>query len=356
MEEKGRKPMPMGFRGLSRAMLTLAPAVVAASLLAQAAAADPVEDFYKGRTLSIYIGYTAGGGYDAYARVLARHLADHLPGHPTIVPQNMPGAGSLRAVNYLYNIAPKDGSAIATFARGMAMEPLFDPTGTQYDAQKLTWIGSISDEVSICGFRAEAGVKSFDDMLHKTLTVGGTGPGADTDIFAVMVNNLLDTHLKIATGYPGSNEIDLAVERGELDGRCGWSWSSLLAHRKYLLDQKKINVVLQLSLAKHEDLPNVPLVIDETKDPKKIAAMKLILSRNVMARPFAAPPGIPADRKEALRAAFDATMKDPAFLAETQKQDLEVRPVSGAKLEQLVAEIYASPPEVIELAKAAVKE
>jgi tripartite-type tricarboxylate transporter receptor subunit TctC len=331
-------------------------AALALALLPRLAAADEVADFYKGRTVTIYIGYTAGGGYDSYARLLARHLGDHLPGHPTIVPQNMPGAGSLRSVNYLYNLAPKDGSAIATFARGMPMEPLFDPSGTQYDAQKLTWIGSISDEVSVCAFRTETGVKTFDDMRHKALTVGGTGPGADTDIFAVMMRNLFHLNLKIVTGYPGSNEIDLAVERGEVDGRCGWSWSSMLSRSKNLLDEKKINVVLQLSLRKHEDLPNVPLVTEETKDPKQLAALKLILSRNVSARPYAAPPGIPAARKAALRAAFDATMTDPAFLAEAKKQDLEVRPVSGVELEKLVAEVYASPPDVIELAKAAVKE
>jgi tripartite-type tricarboxylate transporter receptor subunit TctC len=325
-------------------------------LAAPAARADDVADFYKGRNVQLYIGYSAGGGYDAYARILARHMGEHIPGNPTIVPQNMPGAGSLRVVNYLYNIAPKDGSAIATFARGMAMEPLLDPTGTQYDAQKLTWLGSISDEVSICAFRTGAGIRTLDDMKTKSYIVGGTGSGSDTDIFATMLRNMFHMKMKIAAGYPGGNDIVLAMERGEVDGRCGWSWSSVLSRSKELLDDHKIDITLQLALAKHEDLPNVPLVFDLTQDPKQIAAMKLIVSRNAMARPYAAPPGVPAERAAALRASFDATMKDPAFLEETKRSDLEVRPVSGAALGKLVAEEYATPPDVVALAKAAVKD
>jgi tripartite-type tricarboxylate transporter receptor subunit TctC len=325
-------------------------------LAAPVARADDVADFYKGRNIQLYIGYSAGGGYDAYARILARHMGEHIPGNPTIVPQNMPGAGSLRVTNYLYNIAPKDGSALATFARGMAMEPLFDPNGTQYDARKFTWLGSISDEVSICGFRTEAGIKTLDDMKTKSFTVGGTGSGADTDIFAVMLRNMFHMKMKLVAGYPGGNDVVLAMERGEIDGRCGWSWSSVLSRSKDLLDSHKIDIPLQLALAKHEDLPNVPLVFDLTTDPKQIAALKLIVSRNAMARPFAAPPGIPAERKAALRAAFDATMTDPAFLEETRRNDLEVRPVDGAALDKLVAEVYASPPDVVALAEDAVKE
>ncbi|MGH7091898.1 MAG: Bug family tripartite tricarboxylate transporter substrate binding protein, partial [Stellaceae bacterium] len=225
-----------GFGTILGAALLLA----AASVLPRGAAADPAGDFYSGRTVTIYVGYTAGGGYDLYARLLARHMPAHMAGHPTMVVENMPGAGSLRAANYLYNIAPKDGSAFGTFARGMAMEPLFDPAGTKYDASKFTWIGSISDEVSVCAFRSDRGIESFADMERKPMLVGGTGPGADTDIFATMLRNLFHMKIKIATGYPGSNEIDLAVERGEVDGRCGWSWSSLLAKSKHMLDAHQL--------------------------------------------------------------------------------------------------------------------
>jgi tripartite-type tricarboxylate transporter receptor subunit TctC len=334
--------------------------IIAAAALTLAAhgarAADSAADFYKGKTIQLYIGYSPGGGYDEYARVLARHMVEHIPGHPNIVPHNMPGAGSLRSVNFLYNVAPKDGTAMATFARGEAMQPLLDPTGTQFDGRKFNWVGSITDETSVCAFMASTGIKDFADMRKKEFTVGGTGPGADTDIFSYIVRNIFHVRLKMITGYPGGNDLVLAMERGEIDGRCGWSWSSILSRSKNLLDEKKINITLQFDLEKNPELPHVPLILDLTKDKKELAAMKLIISRNVMARPFALPPGVPGPRVAALRAAFDATMKDPAFLAETKKARMEVHPVSGAKVEKLVEEVYASPPAVIELAKKSIKE
>jgi tripartite-type tricarboxylate transporter receptor subunit TctC len=320
----------------------------------QARAAD-VASFYKGRTVTIDIGYSAGGGYDIYARVLARHLGDHIPGNPTVIPQNMPGAGSLKVVNYLYNIAPKDGTVLATFARGMAMEPLLDKQGIEFDAQKLTWIGSITNEVSVCAFRSDSGVKTWDDMLTKPYTVGGTGSGSDTDVFPNVLRSLFHMKMKLATGYPGGEDVVLALERGEVNGRCGWSWSSLMSRNRPMYEQKQIFVPVQLSLNKHEDLPDVPLVMDLTKDPKISAALKLIFARQTLARPYAAPPNLPADRAQALRDAFDATMKDPAFLSEAKQTDLEVRPVSGEEMQKLVAELYQTPPEVVKIAADAIK-
>jgi len=330
--------------------------VSAFAFSAPALAADPaVESFYKGRTVTINIGYSAGGGYDIYARVLARHLGDHIPGKPSVIPQNMPGAGSLKAVNFLYNIAPKDGTVLATFARGLAMQPLFDKQGIEFDAQKLNWIGSITDEVSVCAFRTDSGIATWQDMLSKSYTVGGTGSGSDTDVFPNALRNMFHMNMKLATGYPGGEDIVLALERGEVNGRCGWSWSSLISRNRSMWEEKKIYVPVQLSLQKHPDLPDVPLVMDETKDPKLLAALKLIFGRQTMARPYAAPPGVPEARIAALREAFDATMKDPEFLAEAQKTDLEVQPVSGAKMQQLIAELYHSSPEVVKLAADAVK-
>ena len=320
----------------------------------QATAAD-VASFYKGRTVTIDIGYSAGGGYDIYARVLARHLGDHIPGNPTVIPQNMTGAGSLKVVNYLYNIAPKDGTVIATFARGMAMEPLLDKQGIEFDAQKLTWIGSITNEVSVCAFRADSGIKTWDDMLTKSYTVGGTGSGSDTDVFPNVLRSLFHMKMKLATGYPGGEDVVLALERGEVNGRCGWSWSSLMSRNRPMYEQKQIFVPVQLSLNKHEDLPDVPLVMDLSKDPKIAAALKLIFARQTLARPYAAPPNMPADRVQALRAAFDATMKDPAFLSEAKQTDLEVRPVSGEDMQKLVAELYQTAPEVVQIAADAIK-
>lgn len=322
---------------------------------ATADAAEDVASFYKGRTVTLDIGYSAGGGYDIYARVLARHLGDHIPGNPSVIPQNMPGAGSLKVVNYLYNIAPKDGTVLATFARGLAMEPLFDQQGIEFDAQKLTWIGSITNEVSVCAFRSDSGIATWQDMLTKEYTVGGTGSGSDTDVFPNALRNLFHMKMKLATGYPGGEDVVLAVERGEVNGRCGWSWSSLMSRNRALYQSKQIFVPVQLSLKKHPDLPDVPLVMDLTQDPKIRAALKLIFGRQTMARPYAAPPGLPADRVQALRDAFDATMKDPAFLADAKQTDLEVQPVSGAEMQQLVTEIYGSPPEVVKIASDAVK-
>jgi tripartite-type tricarboxylate transporter receptor subunit TctC len=330
-------------------------AAFAIVLSAGSAAADDVENFYKGRTVTINIGYSAGGGYDIYARVLARHLGDHIPGNPTVIPQNMPGAGSLKAINFLYNIAPKDGTVLATFARGLAMQPLFDKQGIEFDAQKLNWIGSITNEVSVCAFRTDSGIATWQDMLTKSYTVGGTGSGSDTDVFPNALRNMFHMKMKLATGYPGGEDIVLALERGEVNGRCGWSWSSLMSRNRSMYEEKKIFVPVQLSLQKHPDLPNVPLVMDLTSDAKLAAALKLIFARQTVARPYAAPPGVPEARIRALREAFDATMKDPEFLAEAKKTDLEVQPVSGADVQNLVAELYRTSPEVVKLAADSIK-
>jgi tripartite-type tricarboxylate transporter receptor subunit TctC len=332
-------------------------AVAGAVLLAapSAFAADTVADFYKGRTVTIDIGYSAGGGYDLYARTLARHLGEHIPGKPSVIPQNMPGAGSLKATNYLYNIAPKDGTVIATFARGMAMQPLFDKTGVEFDAQKLNWIGSITNEVSICAFRSDSGIKTWQDMLTKSYTVGGTGSGSDTDVFPDVLRHMFHMKVKLVTGYPGGKDILLAMQRGEVKGRCGWSWSSVKSTSYALYQKKEITVPVQLALKKHPDLPDVPLIMDLTKDPDERAALRLIFGRQSVARPYAAPPGVPAERIAALRKAFDDTMKDPAFLAEADKTKLEVEPVSGEEVQALVTEIYKSSPKVVKIAADAVK-
>lgn len=332
-------------------------AAAGALLLAvpNAFAADDVASFYKGRTVTIDIGYSSGGGYDLYARVLARHLGDHIPGKPNVVPQNMPGAGSLKVVNYLANIAPKDGTVIATFARGMAMQPLFDKTGIEFDAQKLNWIGSITNEVSVCAFRSDSGIKTWQDMLTKSYSVGGTGSGSDTDVFPDVLRHMFHMKIKLVTGYPGGSDVLLAMQRGEVNGRCGWSWSSVKSTKYDLYQKKEIVIPVQLALKKHPDLPDVPLVTEETKDPKELAALKLIFARQSVARPYATAPGVPAERVAALRQAFDDTMKDKAFLDEAEKTKLEVEPVSGQEVQDLVAELYQSPPEVVKMAAEAVK-
>jgi len=321
-----------------------------------ARAADAVANFYKGKTVQVLIGFSAGGGYDIYARTLARYMGKHIPGNPTLVPQNMPGAGTLKVANFIYNVAPKDGTVFGTFARGIPMEKLLGRTqGQQFDATKFTWIGSVTDEPSVCVFWGASGIKTWQDMKTKPWKVGGSGVTSDLDIYANVLRNMFHLPGRLITGFPGGTEVLLSMQRREVDGRCGWSWTALLSRDHHLLDQKLVNVTLQLGLEKNPDIPDVPLVLDQTNDPKEKAALRLIFSRQVMARPFAAPPGLPADRVKALRDAFDATMKDAGFLAEMKKLDLEVRPQGGSKVEQLVKEVYGYPADVVKIASDAIK-
>ncbi|MSP93937.1 MAG: hypothetical protein EXR00_01600 [Alphaproteobacteria bacterium] len=320
-----------------------------------AAPADAVANFYRGKTVQVLVGFAPGGGYDLYARTLARYMGKHIPGNPTLVTQNMPGAGGIKAMNYLYNVVRKDGTTIGTFARGLAIEPLLGHAqGTQFDATKFSWIGSVSNEVSICAFWHTSGIKTWEDLKTKPSVIGASAAGADSEIFPVVLRNMFKLPMKVVTGFSGGGaDINLGMERGEVNGRCGWSWSSLLSQSRQLLDSKRINIVIQLALEKHEDLPDVPLIMDLPTTPQNKAALRLIASRQSIARPFAAPPGVPAERIAALRAAFDATMKDPLFLAEAKRLDLEVRPVSGVEVEKLLKEIYASPADVVKLASEA---
>jgi tripartite-type tricarboxylate transporter receptor subunit TctC len=313
--------------------------------------------FYAGKTVQVLIGFSTGGGYDIYARTLARHMGRHIPGNPRLVPQNMPGAGSLRLTNYLYNVAPKDGTAIGAFAPGTAIEPLLGRTeGVQFDASKFGWLGSISQEVSVCAFGGSTVIRTWQDMRSKPYTLGSTGGGAESDVFANVLRKLFNLPLKVVSGYPGGSEIVLAIMRQEVDGRCGWSWTSLLSRSKALLDRHEITVTLQIGLHKDSALADVPLVLDLAEDAEKKAALKLIVSRQNIARPFAVPPGVPVERARLLRAAFAATMQDPEFLADARSLNLDVDPVGGAEVEALMAEIYASPPSVAKFASELVRE
>jgi tripartite-type tricarboxylate transporter receptor subunit TctC len=321
------------------AMLAFAPIAFAAPF----ALAQSPADFYKGRNIDLYIGYSVGGAYDLYARVIARHLGKHIPGNPIIVPKNMEGAGSLRLANWLYNVGPKDGTALGTIGRGTAFDPLLGSKGAQFQADRFTWIGSANNEVSVCVAWKTSGINKLEDVLAKELIVGGTGQAADTDQFPRVLNGVLGTKFKIVTGYPGGNDVTLAMERGEVKGRCGWSWSSVVATHKRWIDDKSIIVLAQLSLDKHPDLPDVPLIMDFAKGEDQQRMFKLIFARQVMGRPYVAPPGVPADRAEALRKAFMATMQDPEFLAEAEKSQLEINPVAGTEVEKLVKDLYQTP-------------
>jgi len=328
-------------------------AALAGVLATSIACAQSPADFYKSKTLDFYIGYSVGGGYDLYARVIARHLSKHIPGNPTIVPKNMEGAGSLRLANWMFRVAPKDGSVIATIGRGTGFDPILGQKGAQFDGTKFTWIGSANNEVSVCvSWNATSGIKKFEDLFTKEITVGGTSMSADTDQFPRILNGVLGTKMKIVSGYPGGSEVVLAMERGEVQGRCGWSWSSLISTHKSWLDEKKITVLAQIALRRHPELPDVPLIMDLAKSVEQKQILRLMFARQVMGRPYLAPPGIPADRAEVLRKAFMDTMNDPDFKADADKAQLEITPVDGEDLQKLVTEVYATPPEIAKKAAA----
>ena len=308
-------------------------------------AQSPAE-FYKGKNVELYIGYSVGGGYDLYARMLARHVGKHMPGNPTIIPKNMEGAGSLRLANWLYNVGAKDGTVFGMIGRGTGFDPLLGIKAAQFDGTKFTWIGSANNEVSVCVAWHTSEIRNFDDLLKKELTVGGTGAAADTDQFPRIINGMLGTKMKIVTGYPGGNDVGLAMERGEVNGRCGWSWSSVKSTHQTWLRDKKINILVQLALEKHPDLPDVPLVTELAKTDEQRQVLKLIFARQVMGRPFLAPPGIPQDRVEALRKAFMDALNDKNLLAEADKAQLEINPVAGDRIQDLVKEVYQTPKEV----------
>jgi tripartite-type tricarboxylate transporter receptor subunit TctC len=312
--------------------------------------AQSVEDFYRGKTVNLIIGYSVGGGYDLYGRLISRHIGKHIPGRPAIVPQNMTGAGSLRAAQYIYSVAPKDGTAFGTFGRTIATTPLLTPATAQFDGTKFSWLGSVTNEVSACVTWHTSPVKTWNDILTKEVAMGGEGPGADPDVYALLYKNVFGAKMKLVAGYHGTNDVTLAMERGEVDGLCGLSWSTLKARHQQWMNEKKLNIIIQAALRKQPELADVPLASDLTQDREKLQILKLFLASQEIARPFAAPPDIPTDRRAALIRAFDATMKDPEFLAEAQKLNMDINPLNAKGVDDIVAELYATPKAMLEKA------
>src|SRR5258707_4503437 len=318
----------------------------AAVLWSTAAPAQDAAAIFKDKTVDIYTGYTVGGVDDLTARLSARHIGKYLPGNPTVVPKNMEGAASIRFANWLYNVAPKDGTAFGTIGRGTAIDPLLGQPGAQFDGTKFNWIGSANDEVSVCVAWHTVGMTTFDDLLHRELLIGGTGPGDDTIQFPKVLAGVLGAKLKIIAGYPGGNDAVLAMERGELQGRCGWAHFSLHSAHPDPLSPDKMSILVQFALAKHPELPDVPLVIDlaQTEDQRKL--LRFVFARQVMGRPHLAPPGVPPATAAVLRRAFMATMADKEFLADAERSKLETTPVSGERIQALVADLYRPRPEL----------
>ena len=302
--------------------------LIAMATTLPAQAQQSVADFYRGKSIDVYIGLSAGGVYDISARLLARHMGKHIPGQPTMLPRQMEGAAGLRLANWLYQLGPRDGTAIGTFARGSAFDRLLGIQGATFDATRYNWLGSTNDEVSICAAWHTTGITKMDQLYEKELILGSTGGSGDDEQFPKLIRGVLGVKLRTVSGYPGGNEIKMAMERGEVNGRCGWSWTSVKATQGQWLKDKTISIFVQLSLRRHPDLPDVPMIMDLARTEEERQIFRLMFARQVMAWPFVAPPDVPAERVAALRRAFDDTMKDKDFLAEADKLSLEITPVN----------------------------
>ena len=326
--------------------LRLLAAAAAMGSVSPAAAQDTIT-----KPVNIYVAGTAGGGIDLYARVVGRHLGRHIPGNPTVAVQTMPGAGGIRAANFLAQQAPKDGTAITTFAGGPILEPLIGARDPGYDMSQFTWIGAVAKDIGLCMALGTTPFKTIDDVKKQQMVVAGTGAGSETDTWPIVLNEVLGTKFKLVTGYLGSQETIIAIERGEAHGRCVFSYSALKTAKPDWLRDKKINVLLLTALEPHPDFPGVTPVVELVKTPADRQLMELLVGHTAMARPFAAPPGVPANIATLLRRAFDATMKDPEFLADAAKIQADVQPSTGEDVQRLVARLYQTPRPVVERAK-----
>src|SRR5262249_55321914 len=289
--------------------------MLAATTATPAASAESIADFYRGKTVTIYVGFGPGGGYDAYGQLLGMHIGRHIPGQPTVIVKHMPGAGSLALANYLYNVAPADGTAFGIVAAGVAFAPLIgaptEKASARYDASKFAWLGSLEKFTAIGIAWHTSGFRTLEDAKVRELRFGSTGPASGAEGYAVLLNELLGTKNKAIRGYRGSNDITLAMERGEVDGFYGWCWACLKADRPQYITEKKVNVLVQLALEPEPEMAGVPFVLDLIKDRKDNQVVRLVLAGLAMSRPFAAPPALPAERLQALRAAFVDTANDP---------------------------------------------
>jgi len=317
--------------------------------------ADPVADFYRGKSITMLVASGVGGGYDTYARVFARFAIKHIPGNPNIIAKNMPAAGGLAAASALYNNADRDGLSIGAFANVSTLDPLFGNPGARYDSRKFGWIGSIGKLQNVCATWHTSPVKTIDDAKKREVIVAGAGASSNTAVVPRIVNELLGTRFKIVSGYDPAGGLTMAVESGEAEGICGLSWSTMKASRPDWISGKKLNVIVQMSMERLPELPDVPSVLDLITDPERKRVLELILIRQETGRPFASAPDTPKERLAALRTAFDQTMKDTEFLAEAERNQMEIEPLTGTQIEDFLTKAYASAPEVIAKAAALVE-
>ena len=327
-----------------RSRLTMS-AFIAFCLLTTAANS---QEFFAGKTVTLTVGYQTGSGYDTVARFVARHLSRFIPGTPTVIVRNMPGAGTLTAANYVANSAPKDGTAIALIARGMLIEPLLGGQGVRFDPQALNWIGSTSHETSVAAVRSDTGVRSLDDAKKREVLVAGAGPGTDGNVFPTALNYLFGTKFKIINGYRSGAELLLAVERKEVDGRGAWSWASFRTEAIGLVERGELTILVQYGSAKSPEIPDVPLVFDLVKTEEQKQMLDLLLAGLTMAWPVFAPAEVPKERVAILRKAYMAMLRDPETLADAKKLGVDVAPVPGEVISENLRRIYATPHALVE--------
>jgi tripartite-type tricarboxylate transporter receptor subunit TctC len=335
-------------------MKTVAAALFTAAGLSVALTTMPLAhagDFYEGKTLNLYIGY-GPGAFDNYGRLLARYLPAHVPGKPGIVVRAMPGAATLTLTNYLYNIAPKDGTAFGSVHERVAIEPLYANPSARFEPLKLNWIGSIHSQTMVCIAWHEAKVKTLQDAMTTELVMGASGVSGTSFVGPRVLNAVLGTKLKIIAGYSTTDGMDvfLAMERGEVEGRC-IGWAGLKTAVPQWLEQKKINVLVQMATTKNPELPDVPLIMDLAKSEEDRQSLNLLFGTQIMGRPYVAPPDVPADRVAILRKAFLDTLKDPALLAEANTRGYDIDPASGEDIEKRLAQVYATAPDIVQRVK-----
>ena len=325
---------------------------IMAAALAAFATSAAASDFYAGKQVNMLVGSGTGGGYDAYARLFARHLPKHIAGTPNIVVQNVPAAGSLVAMNTLANSAPRDGLTIGAVQTHIGVEPLMGVTGpasnAKYDARQMNWLFSASKEVPVVVAWHTAPIKTFKDLTEREMLVGSSGVATSDGVYPRVMNALLDTKFKIIDGYKDNPQLLMATEAGEIMGRGGWFVSSLMSTQASEVAQGKQRVIVQVALEKHPRFPDVPLVGDFVKDPERRDQLRFALSWLPMGRPYVAPPGVPADRLKILRDAFASAAKDPELLSEAQRMNLEISALTGEEVQDLITKLYATPPSVVE--------
>ena len=312
-----------------------------------ARSADDVAAFYRGRQLRIVVGTAAGGGYDLFARAVARHIGAHIPGNPAVIVQNLPAAGGMVMTNQLYAVAPRDGSVIGAPINGIPTAPLLAPAGAHFDATRLIWLGSTNREPYVAFVWRTAPVQSLADLRTRELIVGATAPGTTMVDFPLLTNDILGTKFRIVRGYEGTPQINTAIERGELEGQGGIGWAAVKAQVPQWITERKIKVIAQYGLKRHPDLADVPTMLElVTRDPDR-QALTMLFARTEYGRPYFLPPEVPAARVAALRRAFDATMRDPAFVSDAAKLQLEIDPMTGEAVQALVGDLAATPSDVV---------